>query len=103
MTFIRLYTTVVTAGGIVGCLYFIVRYWIRTSGRWIRSEAGRFMMFTYMNLCALLILVLLGPMLGPSLIRTIISELFYTMLGVFAWWPARLLNKAGGMMEDKGD
>lgn len=103
MTFVRLYTVLVTAGGIVGCLSFIIRYWVKTRGGWIRSEAGRFLMLTYMSLCALLILVLTGPLLGTSMVRTVVSLGLYTVFCVFAWWPSRLLNKADRMREAKVD
>lgn len=90
----RLLVSIVTGAGFVSCLTFVVGYWWRTGGTWVRDEAGRFLMAIMGTLGALLGLVLGNQWIGEWPGRRVVTVVVFTLFVAVTWWPHRLLYKA---------
>lgn len=86
--------SVVTGVGLAGCMYFVIRYWWRTGGRWVREEAGRFLMVFWGTLGALFALVLCNQWLGDWPGRRAVTVVVFAAFVLETWWPSRLLSIA---------
>lgn len=82
--------------GLIGCLGFVIGYWWVTGGKWIKNEAGQFLMTYAGSVAGLLTILLLNQWLVRSQlwldsfrrpITLLVSIAFVTSL----WWPWRLL------------
>lgn len=90
----------ITVGGAVGCVTFVVRYWIATRGAWMKSEAGRFMMMFQANLGFLFLLIIANSTFGNWPGRQVVTLALYVTYAVQTWWPSRLLIRANELARD---
>lgn len=96
MNLYAIYLTLLTVVGLLGCLAFIGGYWWTTRGRWVREEAGRFLMTIVGSIGGLLTILLLnqwltGNTLWADVFRRPITAIVSTAFVVSLWWPLRLL------------
>jgi hypothetical protein len=109
MGWYELASLIVTALGLLGCLWFIVDYHYRTGGSWTKlgswseSDAGRFMMADRVALASLLLLVVSIRVFGQWPGRQIVTFVIYVFYMAFAWWPLRLLHRAPGVKSEEAN
>lgn len=84
----------VTGIGLAACATFVIRYWWRTGGRWMRDEAGWFMMAYWATLGVLFGLVLSNQWLGDWPGRRPVTVVVFVAFVATTWWPNRLLSIA---------
>lgn len=85
---------IITATGFVGCLSFVVTYWIKSGGDWWHTETGRFLFVVYVNLGSLFLLIMTNQVFGDWPGRKLVTLGLYITYAVESWWPLRLLIRA---------
>jgi hypothetical protein len=90
----------ITGIGLLGCITFVVRYWIVTGGAWSTREAGRFLMAVYVNLAALFALVLMNQIWDDWPGKRPITFVLFAAYVIETWWPMRLLHNAQNRRRD---
>jgi hypothetical protein len=95
MSWLRVFSGLVTGIGIIGCLFFIVAYHIKSKGSWRKSEIGWFFIAFWATLGALFVVVFVTQIFGSDWSgRQAVALVLYVGLVVQTWWPARLLWRA---------
>lgn len=89
----RIITTIITLIGFIPCLWFVIRYWYVTGGKWIRDEAGQFFMSLIGTLAALFGIGLLGVWYTADWMSWA-ALIIFTAFILEMWWPLRLLRIA---------
>ena len=87
----RVLLSAVTGVGLIACAAFAVGYWWQTGGRWVRDEAGRFLMAFMGTLGLLFALVLSNQWVGDWPGRRAVTVVVFTLFVGMTWWPLRLL------------
>ena len=91
MSVYNLLLLIVTGIGALGCFTFVLAYWFRTRGAWMKSEAGRFLMLTNANMGMLFLLVLANQAFGSWPGRPLVTLVVFVTYVAQTWWPLRLL------------
>jgi hypothetical protein len=84
-------TIVACAGGLLGCVAFVVGYHWRTGGRWRASEVGKLLMLANLDLALILALILSNRLLGDWPGRREATAVLVAAFMVQPWWWLRLL------------
>lgn len=82
--------TAITLIGFIPCVLFVVGYWWVTRGRWVKDEAGRFLMALMITLGALYGIGLIGVWHDGEWLSWAGIVIFVAFIAEM-WWPLRLL------------
>lgn len=83
-------TTLVCFIGLLPCLWFIIGYWIVTGGKWVREEAGQFLMAITGTVGGMFAFSIAYSWAAAEWLRWVSVALFIAFIAEM-WWPLRLL------------
>lgn len=86
----KVINTVICAIGLIPCLWFVIGYWIVTGGKWIREEAGQFLMSFTSTVGGMFLFSIAYSWTQAEWLRWVSIALFLAFLAEM-WWPLRLL------------
>lgn len=94
MSTLKILMIIITGIGLVGCIFFVIAYWLTTSGAWRKEEAGWFMMVRHITLAVLFMIVIINQVHGPWPGREFFTLIVFSAFVAELWWPMRLLSRA---------
>lgn len=77
--------------GLVGCIFFMLMYHVRSRGDWRFNEIGVWLMFSRANLASIFALLLANRIWGDWTGRREIILILVAAFALQTFWPSRIL------------